>query len=899
MSQAPDALPHVGCVPTKRQKGAATLGDKVSPMSVRPFREAFGEKWTTDAHFSCYEVRQGSQRLPQWPRLKKVVLDQIEEKGGSVALTMLVIDYDSKDNVAGETLTKKADAEGKVPWDEELIEEFWPRVDRAIDEHGLPMPNVIYTTTNGARFVYVLSEPIDVRIAEDYHRGLVHAFGKAGLIADPTCSDWTRLFRLPFVTRDGKKTWESPFSRMMEQFETFIGKDDIEPVEKPFASSGPTGVVKEITRPAPTREVALRMLEVQMPGNRGVRQSGAFKEAKRRLRGRNCYPCIFDMAPIARHGSRDSTLTSYVGEAVAMLYGVDTITPEFVYALFMPSVEQLDPDDGTPDWLAKLWYLVCYTWAREEARAQAQDAKQRVEVKQKQSQLDEMLANFRRWCDAPELDQDDNRAKLWMLQHSIAMTRSRTYHLLTPSGFYTRHGMPKDHLLQGMRQYGLSEFLEVEEMDKGGEPKLMPMTKILGLYGTQVHEVRGAANWPGSTIQNIGSEDARLVICLYRLREELGAEYNEQVDRWLTKLVGEENVQALRDWIGFALDFQGGPICALSLAGPNGAGKKMIARGLAECINTEMVCPASQLTSDHPHDLLKTPFLVADEGLPQTSGRGMDIADLFRSAVAGETLTVNMKYGELVTISSPLRVLFLANNMDLVNKLTAHRVLTPEDQRALAQRIYHLPVRQECSDWLAANGGKHGMTKGWIASDAGGGSDYVVARHFLWLYENRPKQPLGSRFLMEGNLDGQIMREMRTQTGIAPLVIRTIISMVESPGGHNQQGVSIQDGRVYVTAHGIVESYKADFTANRRDMNTKQVGTVLKGLVVQGSPTGSTWRVLPNGQRLKARWHELDITILYEEAQVAGFPSKRLSELIDEQFGEEAQAVREAIEESL
>lgn len=899
MSHGPQALPYVACVPTKRQKGAGTLSDKVSPMIVKPLKQAFGDRWTTDAHFCCYVVLQKGEQIEHWPRLKKVVLDQIEEQGGSVRMTMLVIDYDNKDNVTPEILESKGDHEGKVAWDEELIEQFWPRVDRAV-EGGLPMPNMIYTTKNGARFVYVLSEQIDVRIAEDYHRGLVHAFGKAGLIADPACSDWTRLFRLPFVSRDNASTADSPFTHLIEQYDDFIAHTDIEPIEKPRGNDGPTGIVKEITRPTPSREDAMRMLEVQMPGTRGVRQTGAFKEARRRLKGRNCYPCLFDYAPIAERGARDQTLLSYVGEAVGLLYGVDTITPEFIYALFMPAVEQLTPDDGTPDWLAKLWYLICYTWAREEARAAAQEVKAKVEVKKQASQLDEMLANFRKWCDHPALDADDNTAKLWMLQHCIAMTRSRTYHLLTPSGFYTRHGVPKDHLLPAMRECGLDQFIELDEHDKSGEVRLMPMVKILGLYGTQVHEVRGAANWPGSTIQNIASEDARLTISLYRLRTELGAEYNEKVDRWMRFLVGDQNVQALRDWIGFALDFQGGPICALSLAGSPGAGKKMIARGLAECINTEMTCAASQLTSDHPHDLLKTPFLIADEGLPQTSGRGMDIADLFRSAVAGETLTVNMKYGELVTISSPLRVLFLANNLDLIHKLTSHRVLTPEDQHALAQRIYHLPIRKECADWLTANGGKAGLTRGWIAPDSGGPSDYIVARHFLWLYENRPKTPHGSRFLMEGNLDGQIMREMRTQTGPAPHVIRTIIGMIETPAGNNQQGVSVEDGRVFVTAHGVVEAYKSDsFFGNKRDLNTRHVSTVLKGLVVEGSATNSSWRVLPNGRRLKARWHELDITILYEEAQVAGFPSAKLSQLIDEQFGSEADGIRTAIENSI
>jgi putative DNA primase/helicase len=68
-----------------------------------------------------------------------------------------------------------------------------------------------YRTRGGYRLVYELSGHV-IRDDDDghrwrlfYHRSLLHLARDFGIVGDPACSDWTRLFRLPHATRDPKR----------------------------------------------------------------------------------------------------------------------------------------------------------------------------------------------------------------------------------------------------------------------------------------------------------------------------------------------------------------------------------------------------------------------------------------------------------------------------------------------------------------------------------------------------------------------------------------------------------------------------------------------------------------------------------------------------------------------
>lgn len=152
-----------------------------------PFEEAFSREWEIDAHFVTYDV----PSFEDFPRLNKSsrVLQDLIDDGHEVVTTMFALDYDNPEHVA---------------WTPEMLVEFEGRSRHAAQAEPLIGGwHAYYTTKHGARFVYVLKEPLPVgEETEALHRDLVRTWGQHGIVLDPCCSDWTRFFRLPKVTRE-------------------------------------------------------------------------------------------------------------------------------------------------------------------------------------------------------------------------------------------------------------------------------------------------------------------------------------------------------------------------------------------------------------------------------------------------------------------------------------------------------------------------------------------------------------------------------------------------------------------------------------------------------------------------------------------------------------------------
>ena len=93
----------------------------------------------------------------------------------------------------------------------------------------------------------------------------------------------------------------------------------------------------------------------------------------------------------------------------------------------------------------------------------------------------------------------------------------------------------------------------------------------------------------GGHIEDINGLTPRLVLSTFRLNSDLEPEFNEFVNEWLFHLFGQDNFERGQAWIGNALAFDEGLICALSLEGASSAGKKLLAMGLSECLRDPFV----------------------------------------------------------------------------------------------------------------------------------------------------------------------------------------------------------------------------------------------------------------------------------------------------------------------
>lgn len=868
---------------SKAWKGQNNLDDARRPLAITPWDEVWITPWDTDAHFVTYEaVNTGQDR---WPRCNKAILPKLRAVGGDLVTRLIVLDYDNP---------------GHEAWSQASFDEWLAKLAEAADQEPIAWQwALLYTTRHGARLVYVLDEPVPVDESEKHHRWVCQALRDVGITIDdinskgyhtngepakvlfPT-SDWTRCFRLPFVMRDGLPTWEDPISEFIEQPGQTLEVHTLGQLET--KKKTPKARVEERDDPKPDPEAALALLEEQNESTGRWVQSHWLKEAKKRLKGRECYDCLFKHQPLADVGARDSTIMRYVGEATTLLYrisfegGERMTTPEHVYGLFLDPVLQLDPDDDTSDWTDVLWRHVLYCWVREDAEERQREIEREAREADQLTQLDMIVEGMRQWCQDSRLHGPEEEAREFVFGHLIAAV-DRTCHVMKLNGRYDSMGVAPHLLIPRIRVLGMSDLIETKVPNaKGDGWRMLSAQEILNEHATAVDRISGIPARDGAWISKIDQDDAILHVPIYHRRTDLIPTYSKEVAEWLKAFFGEYYEEAC-NWIAHALAVEDGPICAMSIRGEQGAGKKMIAQGLAEAFNNEHCASAQELVGQFQPGLLSTPLLLVDEGWPSRGSGGKHPADMFRELVGGGKRWIDRKFRAPVECTNPVRVLLTANNLDVVRVLFTGRDMSPEDRNAIALRILHYDIGDTASKYLRRLGGsKH--TRGWIAGDGGEPSRYVVAKHFLWLYENKRK-PRGQRLLVEGNGHSSLMDEMRTQSGSAPFVIEALVKMIERKS-QTFDGLTVEEGKLYVLTSEVLEyfrSYLSKSTSER--LTAARIGQVFKGLIT--SPTHL--KKLKSRESMgRRRWHEIDLVVLRKVARDTGWPCTQLDALVAEQI---------------
>lgn len=153
-------------------------------VDVLPLARALSNTYNTDAHFAAYAT---SKRR----RLTREALDQ----GTPIELSVIAFDFDCP-SVHGTS----------EPAPDAWRADFLAQVAELAAAHPNPF---VYQTRGGARVVYRQAEPTVLRSQDDAQRWsqgyavcVAHLKRCFGLLADPSCADWQRLYRLPHATRD-------------------------------------------------------------------------------------------------------------------------------------------------------------------------------------------------------------------------------------------------------------------------------------------------------------------------------------------------------------------------------------------------------------------------------------------------------------------------------------------------------------------------------------------------------------------------------------------------------------------------------------------------------------------------------------------------------------------------
>jgi hypothetical protein len=149
---------------------------------VLPLSKALTRSFTTDAHFAAYAS-------PNGRRLRQAALDSI-----AVRIDLIVLDIDCKE----------AHGTGKPAPDDWRVE-IRQKMLALLSAHKGAF---YFETRGGSRIIYRQPVPVIIASAEDayqwrqdYATTCAYLARVFDIEADPACSDWTRLFRLPRATR--------------------------------------------------------------------------------------------------------------------------------------------------------------------------------------------------------------------------------------------------------------------------------------------------------------------------------------------------------------------------------------------------------------------------------------------------------------------------------------------------------------------------------------------------------------------------------------------------------------------------------------------------------------------------------------------------------------------------
>lgn len=859
-------LPVYGVAPRATFVGCDNEEDlmTVPRLALATFEEAFCRAWATDAHFVLYAPSGNDDDGAPFPRLNKPVLSKVRELGTEVVAHSIALDWD--------TPLHEPWARSRTTFDDFLV----AFEKAATVQPLLASPNALYTTRAGVRLVYILDTPIPVDKIEAKIRFLVYQCRAAGFMVDEL-ADWTRLFRLPMVVRDGETTFDD--HKHFQILTDTNARLPISQVGDAVKNDRPSvyGQIREFTDPQPTPEDAHALLYEMSEGKQ--KMTSWLKEARRRLRGRECWDVIFEHKPIADVGARDTTIHALVGQVTSLLYSVDRTTAEHIYALFLPAVEQLEGDAQTPDWSVVLWSAVGRLWVKEEAKEAAAKQDKREEFVKRKKSVHEVVNGMLSWTNHEGLYQDDDDARIWA-EGRFIVSSGTNYYLIQPDGTYRAQPYSPSQLISAIRKH-IPDLIPTRVQGEDGAWREVSLPTILNRHVTVVSEIEYQPGIETGFIRNIDTPSATLVLPCYSLNKRLSPTFDVDVDEWLKAMFGNQYESACR-WIAWALAFDEGDICALSIVGSPGAGKKLLVQGLAETLAVPDLATDKDLVGTHQYGLLKSPFLSVNEGWTTGFG-GKHAADRFREIVSGDYITVERKYKDPVRIKASMRVVFTANNLDVIRMLADKRDLTEADREALAVRLLHFDVGQRASNWLRLKGGMaHTSSVGrrWIAPPAGGESDFIVAKHFLWLYQNRHQYRRDERLLVEGAGAKDLMFEMQTQVGSSPLVIETILKMLSFQG--TIEGMVVREKRdLYVSSQAILDHFRVHLSqASGSRLTIHQIASVLQGLVLEYPDAPYFIEGMTN--KGKRRWWHIDTHKILRAAERHGIQSEKLVRMCEE-----------------
>lgn len=446
----------------------------------------------------------------------------------------------------------------------------------------------------------------------------------------------------------------------------------------------------------------------------------------------------------------------------------------------------------------------------------------------------------------PDYTEDDIRR--FAKKHNVSPPGFARRFIIQHTGAYYvffdgeyRYPVPKEALLTKLRDdLAPAEKLGIRltTIKQDGGVRKLNVQEVMDFFGTVARQAKG------SLVRQESMYDAATDIFYESVcpKRKLEPVYDPVVNEWLVLLGGEQH-NLLLSWLATAtnLDRQS---AALYLSGKAGAGKTMLAHGIARIWTTggptELVDAAD---TNFNEGLARCPIIFGDEAISCTT------ADL-RRLVGSNMHTLRRKYLSNVELEGALRVILADNGARML--IQDKEEFSGDDLEAVASKFLHITVGEEPVNYLKGIGGRTG-TADWVAGDR-------IAKHVLWLSENVKVIP-GNRFAVEGQ-QTSMTRVLAVQGRVPGLICEWIVAhlgdKLNSPPVQDKL-VSIGGGQLLINVDAVCRHWGLYIHSDAKPFNRTRVGTSLNNL------SAGTKRV---GTR---RYHIVKPDLLYAWSEQNGF----------------------------
>lgn len=708
----------------KRAKSLTDLGKTVRMEPRLGLVEALQRHWDFDAHVFPYFVKSSKdQAVPA----AKAFLPHVRKAGDDLLIQDFFVDFDLE--------------KGRAWAGREEVEEAFRAMAEALEESGLPEPTWAYSTKHGLRAVWSLQEPVPVDVGEKYLRALHVALGPVsarlpGLRLDPACTDWTRCYRLPFVTREsGEETWEQDWSMLLGPGERLALKkcEELCEIAHPSPAAAEPVEVEEIDDPLPTRAEVERSL-----WDAEGKQTPVVRRLFNQFRGSEVFPILLyghvhrrPVEPLPEKGTRYPLMKRRAGALVAyaLAWEPDTVTLQILYAMVYHWVEAIAKQgDWEKDPHRLMWDLLKYAWAREQARLAQKKQEALQQVQEKEDFLTELVHKVERWNDLPEFTEGTlGDKKEWILSH-LFLYHSKTglASVLLPNGEYDfpAHKISKINLLHILHSCGIESLVE---LSKQVEDKVIqkPLPEILRDQAAPLQAFEIDAAISGCHLRK--EDSAYILERGHVLEPPLEPRFDPTIDEWLKLFVPTEYWKPFCQWLAGAKNLDK-PIPALALVGAASAGKSMLATAIQQFLRYRIAADESVLKS-WTGQLKETACVILEEGLSKSFSKTGEYAKRFKGLLSGTQVTGNEKYGMQFPLKIKARFIICANDpQEVLEGLFESSKLKVFNRDAINERFLIILVTSAAREYLEKHG-HYQLTEDWITGKK-------LASHLEFLAQN-------------------------------------------------------------------------------------------------------------------------------------------------------------------